>query len=76
MDYLELIARVTAYIPDKGQVMVRYYELYANAHKGKIRKAGLSPYALPMVEEDLMRIYLTRARSTRSMTWTTRMSSL
>jgi ribosomal protein S27E len=25
MDYLEFIARVTSHIPDKGQVMVRYY---------------------------------------------------
>jgi hypothetical protein len=32
MDYLEFIARVTPHIPDKGQVMVRYYGLYANAH--------------------------------------------
>jgi hypothetical protein len=23
---------VTSHIPDKGQVMVRYYGLYANAH--------------------------------------------
>ena len=29
---LEFIARVTSHIPDKGQVMVRYYGLYANAH--------------------------------------------
>jgi hypothetical protein len=26
------IARVTSHIPDKGQVMLRYYGLYANAH--------------------------------------------
>jgi hypothetical protein len=32
MDYLEFIARVTSHIPDKGQVMVRYYGLYANTH--------------------------------------------
>ena len=32
MDYLEFIARVTSHILDKGQVMVRYYGLYANAH--------------------------------------------
>jgi hypothetical protein len=32
MDYLEFIARVTSHIPDRGQVMVRYYGLYANAH--------------------------------------------
>jgi hypothetical protein len=30
MDYLEFIARVTSHIPDKGQVTVRYYGLYAN----------------------------------------------
>ena len=33
MDYLEFIARVTSHIPDKGQVTVRYYGLYANAHQ-------------------------------------------
>jgi hypothetical protein len=32
MDYLEFIARVTSHIPNEGQVMVRYYGLYANAH--------------------------------------------
>ena len=32
MDYQEFIARVTSHIPDKGQVMVRYFGLYANAH--------------------------------------------
>ena len=35
MDYLEFIARVTSHIPDKGQVMIRYYGLYSNAHRGK-----------------------------------------
>ncbi len=30
MDYLEFIARVTSHIPDKGQVMIRFYGLYAN----------------------------------------------
>ncbi len=34
MDYLEFIARVTSHIPDKGQVMIRYYGVYANAHRG------------------------------------------
>ena len=34
MDCLEFIARVTSHIPDKGQVMVRYYGLYAKAHRG------------------------------------------
>jgi hypothetical protein len=49
MDYLEFIARVVSHIPDKGQVMVRYYGLYANAHRGKVRKASrafLTDYAV------------------------------
>jgi len=33
MDYLEFIARTTSHIPDKGQVTVRYFGLYANAHR-------------------------------------------
>jgi hypothetical protein len=32
---------------------VRYYSLYANAHRGKVRKAGRNPFALRMVEEEL-----------------------
>jgi len=42
MDYLGFIARVTSQIPDKGQVTVRYYGLYANAHRGKVRKESLA----------------------------------
>ena len=53
MDYLEFIARVTSHIPDKGQVTVRYYGLYANAHRGKVRKASVSPLILRMAEEEL-----------------------
>jgi ribosomal protein S27E len=53
MDYLEFIARVTAHIPDKGQVTVRYYGLYANAHRGKVKKASQVPVALGMIEEEL-----------------------
>jgi len=41
MDYLEFIARVTSHIPDKGQVMLRDYGLYANAHRGKNNKIRL-----------------------------------
>jgi hypothetical protein len=33
MDYLEFIARVTSHIPDKGQVMIRYYGLCKALHK-------------------------------------------
>ena len=51
MDYLEFIARVTSHIPDKGQVMVRYYGLYSNAHRGKMRKAGAAS-SPPLIIED------------------------
>ena len=51
MDYLEFIARVTSHIPDKGQVMVRYYGLYANAHRGKMRKKDADPLR-PLIIED------------------------
>ncbi|MFQ6112436.1 MAG: transposase, partial [Nitrospinota bacterium] len=53
MDYLEFIARVTSHIPDKGQVTVRYYGLYANAHRGKVKKASLGPSPLRIVEAKL-----------------------
>ena len=52
MDYLEFIARVTSHIPDKGQVMVRYYGLYSNAHRGKIRKNMASPSHPPIIEQE------------------------
>jgi len=52
MDYLEFIARVTSHIPDKGQVMVRYYGLYANAHRGKVKKASLVPLVVRLAEEE------------------------
>ncbi len=53
MDYLGFIARATTHIPDIGQVAVRYYGLYANAQRGKVRKASRGPFPLRMVEEDL-----------------------
>jgi hypothetical protein len=53
MDYLEFIARVTSHIPDKGQVTVRYYGIYANAHRGKVKKASQAAFPLPIVEEEL-----------------------
>jgi hypothetical protein len=52
MDYLEFIARVTSHIPDKGQVMVRYYGLYSNAHRGKMRKASSALSPPPIIEEE------------------------
>jgi hypothetical protein len=53
MDYLELIAWLTSHLPDKGQVMVRYYGLYANVHRGKARKAGPNGIPERIVEEEL-----------------------
>jgi hypothetical protein len=35
---------------------VRYYGLYANAHRGKVKKASLSPSVLRIVEEELRRL--------------------
>ena len=51
MDYLEFIARVTSHIPDKGQVMICYYGLYSNAHRGKMRKASCDPL-YPLITDD------------------------
>ena len=53
MDYLEFIVRVTSHIPDKGQVTLRYYGLYANAHRGKVRKSSLALSPLRILEEEL-----------------------
>jgi hypothetical protein len=36
--------------------VVRYYGLYANAHRRKVKKASLDPLALRMVEEEIRRI--------------------
>jgi len=49
------IARETSPIPDKGQVAVRCYGLYATAYRGKVRKAGLEAFPLRIVEEELRR---------------------
>ena len=52
MDYLEFIARVTSHIPDKGQVIIRYYGLYSNAHRGKIRKREVDPPHGLVIEDE------------------------
>jgi hypothetical protein len=56
MDYLEFIAQVTSHIPDKGQIMVSYYGLYANTHRGKAKKTGFVAVALGIVEERRRRL--------------------
>ncbi len=52
IDYLEFIARVTSHIPDKGQVMIRYHGLYANAHRGNMRKTGADVFHVPIIEDE------------------------
>ena len=52
MDYLEFIARVTSHIPDKGQVTIRYFGLYANSHRGKVRKSEQAAGMLIIIEEE------------------------
>ena len=49
---LEFIARVMSHIPDKGQVLVCYHGLYADAHRGRVRKANRIPVVLGLIEED------------------------
>ncbi len=56
VDYLEFIARVTSHIPDKGQVTVHYLGLYANAHRGRVRKREASDYKLILSEQECPRI--------------------
>jgi hypothetical protein len=48
MDYLDLIARVTIHIPHKGQLMIRYYGLYSNAHRGMVSKPGQATSVMPI----------------------------
>jgi len=56
MDYLDFIARVTSHIPDKGQVTVHYLGLYANAHRGKVRKGQPNKHPFIIIEEESPRI--------------------
>jgi hypothetical protein len=51
IEYLDFIARDTSHIPDKAKVMIRYYGLYSNVHRGKIRKAG-ADHSYPLIIED------------------------
>jgi len=48
--------KITSHIPDKGQVTVRYYGLYANAHRGKVPKLEGGEQKLILIEQDCPRI--------------------
>jgi len=50
------VARLTSHIPDKGQVMIRYFGLYANAHRGKVRKSEEAAHKLLVIEGECPRI--------------------
>jgi hypothetical protein len=50
MDYLDFIARVTSHIPDEGQVMIRYYGLYSNAHRGRCVRLRLILLIAPLLK--------------------------
>jgi hypothetical protein len=51
-----IIARVTSDIPDKGQVTIRSSGLYANIHRGKIKKASLAASTIRIVEDKIRRL--------------------
>ena len=47
---------MTSHIPDKGQVTIRYFGLYANAHRGKVRKSEEAAGKLIIIEEEYPKI--------------------
>jgi hypothetical protein len=51
VDPLEFLARLTAHIPDKRQVMTRYYGFYANRVRGARRRRGEPAPGPPPVAE-------------------------
>jgi hypothetical protein len=48
-DALEFLAKLTSHIPNKGQVLQRYYGHYASRVRGKRRKAGEGDEQTPLV---------------------------
>ena len=56
MEYLEFIVRTIPHIPDKGRVTIRYFGLYANAQRGKVRKSDKVSHKLIITEEEYPRI--------------------
>jgi hypothetical protein len=51
-DALEFLARVTSHIPNKGQVLQRYYGWYSSRQRGKRRRAAGEDVARPLVMVD------------------------
>ena len=61
VDVLEFLARVVSHIPDKGQVLQRYYGWYANRTRGIRRRAGAHEQP-PAVEAESVPLSLPEAR--------------
>jgi hypothetical protein len=51
-DALEFLARVTSHIPNKGQVLQRYYGWYSSRQRGKRRRAAGEDVARPLTMVD------------------------
>jgi hypothetical protein len=60
VDALEFLARVTAHIPDKHQVMTRYYGWYANRTRGERRLSTDGGTGVVIAESE--RVPLSEAR--------------
>ena len=61
VDVLEFLARVVSHIPNKGQVLQRYYGWYANRTRGIRRRAGAHEQP-PAVEAESVPLSLPEAR--------------
>ena len=51
-DALEFLARLTSHIPNKGQVLQRYYGFYSSRQRGKRRKANGDAVEEPLAMVD------------------------
>ncbi len=61
MDVLEFLARVASHIPNKGQVLQRYYGRYSSRVRGMRRKAGYAEHQ-PVVPAEPVPVPLREAR--------------
>ncbi len=62
VDALEFLARLTSHIPNKGQVLQRYYGWYASRVRGMRRKANKGDVQQPLVTVDPQPEALVEAR--------------
>jgi hypothetical protein len=64
VDPLEFLARVMAHVPNKHQVMTRYYGYYANRVRGarRTKTAGAADLPVPIAESVPLRLREARRR--------------